>query len=114
EIWVVSAFDDEYPRRIKERLKDSAPPVIYVAVECELLDDGGLSGVGSRAVDSSLVEYTESVGRLTAQAKRTIVSGGARGIDQAAMRGALAGGGKSVGVLADSLERSAGNSEHRN
>jgi predicted Rossmann fold nucleotide-binding protein DprA/Smf involved in DNA uptake len=113
EIWVVSPFDEEYPRRIKERLNESAPPVLYGCGGYELLDNGGLAVVGSREVDSSLIEYTENVGRLTALAKRTIVSGGARGIDQAAMRGAIAGGGKSVGVLADSLERAAMNREHR-
>jgi DNA processing protein len=69
--------------------------------------------VGSRDVDDALVEYTESIGRLTAKARKTLVSGGARGIDQAAMRGALEAGGMVSGVLADSLERSAMNREHR-
>jgi predicted Rossmann fold nucleotide-binding protein DprA/Smf involved in DNA uptake len=41
------------------------------------------------------------------------VSGGARGIDQAAMRGALEAGGKVTGVLADSLEKTAMNRDHR-
>jgi len=112
-IWVVSPFDDEYPRRLRERLKDAAPAVIYGAGETSLLDEGVLAVVGSRAVDDSLLEYTEKVGQLAAQALCTIVSGGARGIDQAAMRGALASGGKAVGVLADSLERSVVNREHR-
>ena len=75
---------------------------------------GGLAVVGSRQVDDALVEYTEGIGRLVAKARRTLVSGGARGIDQAAMRGALEAGGKVAGVLADSLERTAMNREHRN
>ena len=113
-IWVVSQADDQYPQRITERLKDLAPAVIYGCGEAALLNNGGLAVVGSREVDTSLIEYTEGIGRLAALAKRTIVSGAARGIDQAAMRGALAAGGKSVAVLADSLERSTLNRENRN
>ncbi len=113
-IWVVSRADAEYPRRLKPRLKDDAPPVLYGCGDASILDAGGLAVVGSRHVDDALVEYTEGIGRLTAQARRTLVSGGARGIDQAAMRGALEAGGKVAGVLADSLERAALNREHRN
>lgn len=113
-IWVVSRADAEYPRRLKVRLKDDAPPVLYGCGDAAILDAGGLAVVGSRDVDEALVEYTESIGRLAAKAKRTLVSGGARGIDQAAMRGALGAGGTVAGVLADSLERAALNREHRN
>ena len=113
-IWVVSRADAEYPRRLKARLKEDAPPVLYGCGDASLLDTGGLAVVGSRDVDDKLVEYTEGIGRLVARAKHTLVSGGARGIDQAAMRGALETGGKVAGVLADSLERTALNREHRN
>lgn len=113
-IWVVSRADTEYPRRLKARLKDDAPSVLYGCGDAEVLDTGGLAVVGSRNVDDVLIEFTEGIGRLTAKARRTLVSGGARGIDQAAMRGALEAGGKVTGVLADSLERAALTREHRN
>lgn len=113
-IWVVSRADAEYPRRLKTRLKDDAPPVLYGCGDAAILDTGGLAVVGSRDVDEALVKYTESIGQLAAKARRTLVSGGARGIDQAAMRGALGAGGKVAGVLADSFERTALNREHRN
>jgi predicted Rossmann fold nucleotide-binding protein DprA/Smf involved in DNA uptake len=113
-IWVVSRADAEYPRRLKARLKEDAPPVLYGCGDAALLDTGGLAVVGSRDVDDTLVEYAEGIGRLVARARHTLVSGGARGIDQAAMRGALETGGKVAGVLADSLERTALNREHRN
>jgi predicted Rossmann fold nucleotide-binding protein DprA/Smf involved in DNA uptake len=113
-IWVVSRADTEYPKRLKARLKDDAPPVLYGCGDATILETGGLAVVGSRNVEESLVEFTEDVGRLTAKARRTLVSGGARGIDQAAMRGALAAGGRAAGVLADSLERAVLTREHRN
>ncbi len=113
-MWVVSRADAEYPRRLKTRLREDAPAVLYGCGDIALLETGGLAVVGSRHVDDALIDYTKAVGRLAAQAGRTLVSGGAKGIDQAAMRGALEGGGKVCGVLADSLERSTMNREHRN
>ena len=113
-IWVVSRADAEYPRRLKARLREDAPAVIYGCGDIGLLENGGLAVVGSRHVDDSLIDYTMAVGRLAARAGRTLVSGGAKGIDQAAMRGALEAGGKVSGVLADSLEKTTMNREHRN
>jgi predicted Rossmann fold nucleotide-binding protein DprA/Smf involved in DNA uptake len=112
-IWVVSRADSEYPRRLKARLRDDSPPLLYGCGDAAILDTGGLAVVGSRHVGDVLVQYAEGVGRLAAKARRTIVSGGARGIDQAAMRGALEVGGKAVGVVADSLERAALDREYR-
>ena len=113
-IWVVSRADAEYPRRLKTRLREDAPAVLYGCGDMALLETGGLAVVGSRHVDDALIVYTMAVGRLAARAGRTLVSGGAKGIDQAAMRGALEGGGKVCGVLADSLEKTTMNREHRN
>lgn len=113
-IWVVSRADKDYPRRLKNRLREDAPPIIYGCGDSALLESGGLAVVGSRHVDQNLIEFTESVGRLAAQAGRGIVSGGAKGVDQAAMRGALEAGGTVCGVLADSLEKSSLNREYRN
>jgi predicted Rossmann fold nucleotide-binding protein DprA/Smf involved in DNA uptake len=113
-IWVVSRADGEYPKRLKARLRDDTPPVLYGCGDAAILGTGGLAVVGSRNVDDVLIQYTEGVVLLAAKARCTIVSGGARGIDQAAMRHALEAGGKVAGVSADSLERAALNREHRN
>ena len=112
-IWVVSRADPEYPRRLKARLKAQAPAVLYGCGDIDALDDGGLAVVGSRHVDEELVHYAMEVGSLVARADRAVVSGGAKGIDQAAMRGALEAGGRVCGVLTDSLERQVMTREHR-
>ena len=112
-IWVVSRADAEYPKRLKKRLGEDAPPILYGGGDAGILETGGLAVVGSRNVDDTLIEYTEDVGRLSALAQRTLVSGGARGVDQAAMRGALEAGGDVAGVLADSLEKAVMRREHR-
>lgn len=112
-IWVTSRADASYPRQFKRRLRDHAPPILYGCGDAGILETGGLAVIGSRDAGEALLEYTEAVGRLTAGARRTLVSGGARGIDQAAMRGALAKGGRVVGVLADSLEKAVLQREYR-
>lgn len=112
-IWVVSRADATYPRRLKARLKEEAPAVLYGCGEASLLDEGGLAVVGSRRADETLLEYTRGIGRLVAASGRAVISGGARGVDQAAVSGAIAAAGRAVGVLADSLEKASTNREHR-
>lgn len=112
-IWVVSREDDHYPGVLRDRLRAEAPLLLYGCGEPALLEQGGLAIVGSRNVSDALVEYTEAVAELVARARRVVVSGGARGIDQAAMRGATRSGGAVVGVMADSLERAILQRENR-
>ena len=112
-IWVMSRADDEYPNRFKERLGKDAPPVLYGCGDASLLDCGGLAVVGSRDISQKLLEYAEQIGRNAAQAQCHIVSGAARGVDQAAMNGALKAGGAVSGVLSGGLEREAVNRGHR-
>lgn len=112
-IWTVTRADPDYPRRFRKRLRRNAPPVLHGCGDSAGLGLGGLAVVGSRRVNDDLIRYTEDVGRLAARSEVAIVSGGARGVDQAAMRGAVEAGGRSVGVLANGLERAALNRENR-
>lgn len=112
-IWVLSRADASYPRRLKAKLKEDAPPVIYGCGDVSLLESGGLAVVGSRHVDAALLSYTENIGSLAARAGLGVISGGAKGIDRAAMGGGLKAGGIVIGVLADSLERAAISRENR-
>jgi predicted Rossmann fold nucleotide-binding protein DprA/Smf involved in DNA uptake len=112
-LWVISRADPEYPRRLKARMNEAAPAVLYGCGDVRLLESGGLAVVGSHAADDSVTAYAEGVGLLAARCQKTLVSGGARGIDQAAMRGALQGGGSVVGVLASGLETAALSRENR-
>jgi DNA processing protein len=112
-IWVVSRADVAYPRRLKARMGRLAPPVLYGCGEERLLDGGGLAVVGSRNIDAGLVAYTEAIGELCARASTTVISGSARGVDQAAMRGSMENGGRAVGVLAESLMQAVLQRDHR-
>ena len=113
-IWVVSRTGDCYPQKLKTRLKKNSPALLYGCGNRAILNSGGLAVVGSRNANDALLEYTRTIGRLAAKAQRTVVSGAARGIDQAAMSGALEAGGRVAGVLADSLEKTVMKRENRN
>ena len=67
-IWVISRADASYPRRLKNRLREDAPALLYGCGPVELLEAGGLAVVGSRHVDETLIESTLAVGGLTARA----------------------------------------------
>jgi predicted Rossmann fold nucleotide-binding protein DprA/Smf involved in DNA uptake len=112
-IWIITSADPTYPRRLRERLKDNAPAVLYGCGNAAILATGGLAVVGSRNATAALLTYAKHIGQLAAHAQQTVVSGGARGIDQASMRGALEASGMAAGILADSLERAALNREYR-
>jgi predicted Rossmann fold nucleotide-binding protein DprA/Smf involved in DNA uptake len=105
-IWVASRGEAHYPERF-HRLKHAAPPLIYGCGDPGLLVNGGLAVVGSRDVDAAGEAFTRDVAARAAHERMQIVSGGARGVDQLAMLAALEAGGPVVGVLADSLLRSA-------
>lgn len=112
-IWVIGRVDSVYPKRLKTRLKEHAPPLLYGCGDRALLEKGGLAVVGSRHVDEELIRETEGIGKLAAEAHRPLISGGAQGIDRAAINGALQSGGEAVAVMSDSLERAAVARENR-
>lgn len=106
-IWVISRADDGYPNRLKTRLKEQSPAILYGCGDINLLNYGGLAIVGSRQIDNDLISYTESIAELSTQAGRMIISGGAQGVDSTAMYKALRSEGWACGVLADNLEKAA-------
>lgn len=65
----------------------------------------GIAIVGSRNVTEEGAEAAGEIARVAVDAGYTVVSGGARGVDQLAMNAAFMSGGQVVlGVLADSLQ----------
>ena len=113
-IRVVSRADEAYPRRLRERLRHDAPILLYSCGEIGILGRSALAVVGPRNAGEPLIQYAQETAALAARAGRAVVSGGAKGIDLAAMNGALEAGGSTIGVLAGGLERMAMNRDHRN
>jgi len=102
---VLTPVDESYPHTLGERLRRKAPPILYVAGDPQLLVAPGLGVVGSRAVDEAGADLARGAARHAVEHGLTLVSGGARGVDQISMRAALEADGQVVGILAESLLR---------
>lgn len=111
--WVVSRGEDLYPRRLKKRLREAAPPLLFGAGDRSLLDTVGLGVVGSRKADDPALEFTHMIGQRCGKEGITVVSGGARGVDQESTLAALGAGGNVIVVLAEGIARSAISKQNR-
>lgn len=104
-ICVITEVMSEYPQRWLEKLGGKHPPLIFVAGNASLLNEPSVGVVGSRDVDEAGSEFAAAVAREIANLGLATVSGGARGVDQIAMRTAALAGGRSIGILADSMSK---------
>jgi len=112
-LWIMTRADTDYPKRLKQRLKYNAPPIFFGAGNRHLLNQGGIAVVGSRALDARQLAFTEHLGGSIAHQGKSVISGGARGADQAAMLGALQAAGTAIGIVADSLLRACTSTQYR-
>jgi predicted Rossmann fold nucleotide-binding protein DprA/Smf involved in DNA uptake len=102
-ITTVPAGDAGYPARLRDRLGADAPPELHVAGPLTLAGGPLLGVVGSRRADTAITLLAMRIGVAAVRHGWGVVSGGAGGVDEAAMRGALVAGGSVVGFVADPL-----------
>jgi predicted Rossmann fold nucleotide-binding protein DprA/Smf involved in DNA uptake len=112
-LWVLTRSDSDYPMRFKQHLRTDSPAILFGCGNRALLNGGGLAVIGSRNVNDKDLAYSRDLGALAAGEGYSIVSGGARGVDEASMLGALEAEGTVIGVLADSLLRACSSAKYR-
>lgn len=95
--------DDRYPVLLRETYD---PPIVIYCLGnmASAFSQPAIAIVGSRRCSTYGRNVAEKLSREIAERGITIVSGLARGIDSAAHRGALEGGGLTVGVMGTGLD----------
>ncbi len=96
----VPLTDDDYPARLRD-LRDAPDPVW---IRGRIPRGPCVAVVGTRRASPEAIGFTERMARDLARGGATVVSGGADGIDAAAHRGAVLGGGRTVVVQAAGLD----------
>ena len=99
---LVTLHDADYPEGLRN-IHD-APMVLYVRGDLRETDKYAVAMVGSRASTNYGIQIAERMGHKLASYGLTVVSGMARGIDTAAHKGALKGGGRTLAVLGSAID----------
>ncbi len=84
------------PPRLPQRFADLSEPPGVAYLRGELPLGAAVAIVGTRAASDEALDFTRRLAGDLARAGVVVLSGGARGIDSAAHRGALAAGGRTV------------------
>lgn len=99
---IITLEDPGYPTNLKP-LSD-APPVLYVRGQLLESDASAIAIVGTRTPTPLGITTAERFAGELASEGITVVSGLARGIDTAAHEGALAAGGRTIGILGSGID----------
>lgn len=88
-----------YSKTLKVNLKQSAPTVLYVKGNKDLINSPSVGIVGSRKAEEISLDFTSNVAKKAVGEGKVVVSGFAKGIDRQALDIALSNNGKSIIVL---------------
>lgn len=90
--------DTLYPKNLRDMETTKIPRVLYHQGK-KIVIKNGIAVVGTRNASTHAIEIARELGRVLSTNGFMIISGLARGIDAAAMRGSISVDGKTVAVL---------------
>lgn len=94
----------QYPAGVRKKLGLESPGCLWAKGELSLLNLPAVALVGSRELQAENLRFAREVGIQAARQGYVLVSGNARGADQAAQEACLEAGGKVISVVADTLK----------
>lgn len=112
-IRILSDLDTAYPQRLLRALGPKSAAFLLVAGNLDLLEQPARGIVGSRNVDPKTLAVASDAAVAAAARGDAVVSGLAKGVDQAAMLAALEAGGTAIGIPSEGLRRAARSIEVR-
>lgn len=101
----LTRLSEHYPHLLRQKLGDDAPGCLWYKGDLSLLLSPAIALVGSRNIRSDNLEFAKAVGCQAAAQGYVLLSGNARGADQAAQEACLTQGGKVISIVADKLEQ---------
>lgn len=98
---VVCVMDEAYPRGL--RAVHDAPPFLFYRGDLSVVESGGMSVVGTRAVTATGAARARDAAEHLCEINAPVISGLATGVDTVAHEATLAAGGVPIGVIATSI-----------
>ena len=98
-IEVIPIISTDYSKTLKENLKKSAPTILYVKGNKQIMQEKSIAIVGSRDASGTALDFTDNIAKLASKEWKVIVSGFAKGIDKQALDSAITCKGQSIIVL---------------
>ncbi len=108
-ISLLTIFDEAYPRLLKSALKrHQTPPLLFYSGDLSILRRQTIAIIGSRNASERSLVFTRDAASYLASQGVNVISGNARGVDQAAYEGAISGDGYTTVVLPHGIRKLSG------
>jgi predicted Rossmann fold nucleotide-binding protein DprA/Smf involved in DNA uptake len=92
-----------YPLLLRKQLGEDAPGCLWANGNLSLLEQPAIALVGSRDLKPENLAFAREAGRQAALQGLVLISGNARGADQAAQKACSEAGGRVISIVADEL-----------
>ncbi len=99
----ITRISSTYPQVLRKKMGTDCPSCLWAKGDLSLLERPAIALVGSRELAPDNLAFAREAGRQAAKQGCVLVSGNARGADQAAQESCLAHGGAVIAVVADKL-----------
>lgn len=109
----ISLRDSGFPTRLYDVLGYSAPPILSYQGNLDLLSCPSVGFCGARNASERGLRAAQEIAEMLSEERIVIVSGNARGVDEAAHGAALSSNGRTIFVLPEGINKGRIRAKHR-